>query len=38
MKMRLISGDKCLDDMYPPPSMYGPSMVNLGCMVIEKLT
>jgi len=37
MKMRSRSGDTCMVDMYPPWSMCGPSMVSLGCMVIEKL-
>ena len=38
MKMRSWSGDICLTDMYPPYSMLGPKMVNIGCMAIEKLS
>ena len=37
MKMRSRSGDTCMVVMYPPLSMCGPSMVSLGCMVMEKL-
>jgi len=38
--MNMISkpGDTCLADMHTPYSMYGPSMVSLGYMVMEKLT
>ena len=32
------SYDTCLADMYPTWSMCGPTMVNLDCMVLEKLT
>jgi len=35
--MRSRSGDTCLGDMHTPWSMCRPRIVNLGCMVIEKL-
>jgi hypothetical protein len=33
--MRLWSSDTCLADTYTPWSMYGPNMVNIGCVLIE---
>jgi hypothetical protein len=36
MKRRSWSGDICLTDMYPPYSMLGPKMVNIGIFVIDQ--
>jgi len=38
MKLKLSCIDIWINnDMYPPISMPGPNIVNLGCMAMEKL-